>query len=203
MQGFLAEVLSKYRGSGEAAGRGGRVYVIAALVQLGAASLVLTPHVLCWSVSMLHVCMYCSCPTRSRYALFESVFESLPIATVVDEKIFVMHGGLFRRKGVRLSHIAAVKRRRSIPVRSTSFEDSVFEDLMWSDPRPITGSQQSDRGAGVFWGSDITHQFCKLNGIEFIVRSHECVPNGFVLGVLHSPTAATSSQDRGSHRTNA
>ena len=45
MQGFLAEVLSKYRGSGEAAGRGGRVYVIAALVQPGAASLVLASRV--------------------------------------------------------------------------------------------------------------------------------------------------------------
>jgi len=116
----------------------------------------------------------------TRYELFESVFEGLPIATVVDSKVFVMHGGLFRRKGVRLSHVAAVKRRRSIPVQSVSFQDTMFEDLMWSDPRPIQGSSQSDRGAGVFWGVDITQQFCKLNRIEFIVRSHECVPDGFV-----------------------
>ena len=155
VQGFMAEVLSKYRGAGEHSGRGPRVY-----------------------------------------GLFESIFESLPIATVVDDKIFVMHGGLFRRKGVRLSHIAAVKRRRSIPVRSTSFEDTVFEDLMWSDPRPIAGSAKSDRGAGVFWGSDITKQFCKLNGIEFIVRSHECVPNGYVLamsGVLGGAAPASAN----------
>jgi hypothetical protein len=35
-----------------------------------------------------------------------------------------------------------------------------------------------DRGAGVFFGQDVTERFCTLNGISLVLRSHECVPEG-------------------------
>lgn len=47
-----------------------------------------------------------------------------------------------------------------------------------SDPRTIHSTVASDRGAGVFFGPDVTDRFCALNGISLVVRSHECVPEG-------------------------
>ena len=47
-----------------------------------------------------------------------------------------------------------------------------------SDPRTIHSTVASDRGAGVFFGPDVTERFCALNGVSLVVRSHECVPEG-------------------------
>lgn len=60
----------------------------------------------------------------------------------------------------------------------------VFEAMLWSDPRPIQGRQMSARGAGVEFGQDITHEFLRTNHAALIIRSHECVREGFEL--LHS-----------------
>lgn len=56
--------------------------------------------------------------------------------------------------------------------------------MLWSDPRPIQGRQMSARGAGVEFGQDITHEFLRTNHAALIIRSHECVREGFEL--LHS-----------------
>ena len=53
--------------------------------------------------------------------------------------------------------------------------------MFCSDPRTIHSTVASDRGAGVFFGPDVTERFCALNGISLVVRSHECVPEGAFL----------------------
>jgi protein phosphatase len=93
--------------------------------------------------------------------------------------VFVVHGGLFHTPGVTLAQIAGVKRTRDIPYGFPGFEDKLFEDLMWSDPRASpNGTCASDRGAGVVFGPDVTERFCALNGVSLVVRSHECMHEG-------------------------
>ena len=77
------------------------------------------------------------------------------------------------------SHISAIKRKREIPWGRTTFEDRLFEDLVWSDPKAIRGTQPSDRGAGVLFGADITENFCAINAISLVIRSHECMQEGY------------------------
>jgi len=117
------------------------------------------------------------------YDTIQSAFDNMPLATLITKehkRVFVVHGGLLHRPGVTLSQIAAVKRKRDIPYGLPAFEDKLFEDLMWSDPRSIVATTPSDRGAGVFFGSDVTENFCSTNRISLVVRSHECVPEGFL-----------------------
>ena len=73
---------------------------------------------------------------RKLYNLFMNCFDLLPLVAVIQEKVFVCHGGLFRMDGVTLKHIEAVRRRREPPLEGTSLEDKIYEDLIWSDPRP-------------------------------------------------------------------
>ncbi|CAK4680077.1 unnamed protein product [Aphanomyces euteiches] len=45
------------------------------------------------------------------------------------------------------------------------------------------GQHQSMRGAGIEFGDDITNEFCLTNKVALVIRSHECVPEGYA--VLH------------------
>lgn len=44
------------------------------------------------------------------------------------------------------------------PTKSKTRSDDIFTDILWSDPRPITGREKSDRGAGVHFGLDVTRK---------------------------------------------
>eukprot|EP00889_Picochlorum_renovo_P008416 jgi/Picre1/35446/NNA_002908.t1 len=56
-------------------------------------------------------------------------------------------------------------------------------DLLWSDPTvndAVEGVQPSPRGPGlVTYGPDRVMEFCENNGLQMIVRAHECVMDGF------------------------
>jgi protein phosphatase len=114
---------------------------------------------------------------------FQSLFECLPLCAVLQGKIFVVHGGLFSRDNVTLAHLKAISRKREPPLHQSGFEDKIYEDMLWSDPRPISTRQPSERGAGVEFGVDVTNNFCLVNRIALVIRSHECVPEGFE--ILH------------------
>lgn len=43
----------------------------------------------------------------------------------VQERIFVVHGGLFPHDGVTLNHIRGMSRKREPPIHGNSFEDQV------------------------------------------------------------------------------
>ncbi|KAG1658635.1 hypothetical protein FOA52_007569 [Chlamydomonas sp. UWO 241] len=91
--------------------------------------------------------------------------------------ILCMHGGIGRSIH-KIDQIAAIPR----PV---TMEDGgpVLMDLLWSDPTTndaVTGVQPSPRGPGlVTFGPDRVKEFCKSNGLQMIVRAHECVMDGF------------------------
>uniref|UniRef100_H3GLM9 Serine/threonine-protein phosphatase n=1 Tax=Phytophthora ramorum TaxID=164328 RepID=H3GLM9_PHYRM len=117
------------------------------------------------------------------FECFQTLFESLPLCAVLQQKIFVVHGGLFSRDNVTLAHLRGIARKREPPLHQTNFEDKIFEDMLWSDPRPIQTRQPSERGAGVEFGVNVTNNFCLVNKIALIIRSHECVIEGFE--ILH------------------
>lgn len=125
------------------------------------------------------------------YMLCQAMFDSLPLCALIQSRVFVCHGGLFRNDGVKLDHIREINRKREPPLEGTSFEDRIYEDLLWSDPRPtatyprpLRYKRPSDRGAGCEFGPLVTNKFCAMNQIALVVRSHECVPEGFE--VLHN-----------------
>lgn len=105
---------------------------------------------------------------------FNEAFMYLPIAATIDERIFVVHGGISPYLNF-LEQILEIKR----PI--ASFKDSkIIEDLVWSDPL-LSNSlyTPSPRGFGSYFGRGALMIFMQSTGIKTIIRGHQCVPNGF------------------------
>ncbi|CAJ0582299.1 unnamed protein product, partial [Mesorhabditis spiculigera] len=105
--------------------------------------------------------------------IFTEVFCHLPLCHLINEKVFVCHGGLFNHDGVTLDDIRNTDRVRQPP------DEGIMCDLLWSDPQPIDGRTPSKRGVGCQFGPDVSQKFCEKNGISYVVRSHEVKPEGF------------------------
>lgn len=105
--------------------------------------------------------------------LFAEVFCFLPLAHVLNQKVFVVHGGLFSLDGVKLSDIKAIDRFCEPP------EEGLMCELLWSDPQPLPGRGPSKRGVGLSFGADVTKRFLQDNSLDLVVRSHEVKDEGY------------------------
>jgi serine/threonine-protein phosphatase 5 len=123
--------------------------------------------------------------------LFNDVFQWLPLAAVIENAVFVVHGGLSTSMGgggggmmsgppvtgdgMTLDAIRQITRGREPP------ESGLMSDLLWSDPQPFDGRSASKRGVGYAFGPDYTKQFLALNNLQLVVRSHEVKEEGYVV----------------------
>ncbi|KAH7476466.1 hypothetical protein PRIC1_000475 [Phytophthora ramorum] len=129
------------------------------------------------------------------FQMFETVFGLFPIFALLNQRVFIVHGGLSNHENVTIGELLQLDHRREIPTQGTSRADEVFTHLLWSDPRDEDGWKPSSRGAGVEFGPDITKAFCAQNGISLIIRSHECREEGFDIvhdGLLLTVFSASS-----------
>lgn len=105
--------------------------------------------------------------------LFAEVFCCLPLGHVINDKVFVVHGGLFSVDGVKLSDIRAIDRFCEPP------EEGLMCEILWSDPQPQPGRGPSKRGVGLSFGEDVTKRFLQENNLDLLVRSHEVKDEGY------------------------
>eukprot|EP00808_Paulinella_micropora_P023590 g11404.t1 len=110
---------------------------------------------------------------RDMYEQFLTLFDALPIGAVLADSYFVAHGGLFHQDGVRLAQLDALERR----VGRAPFA-GLMQDLLWSDPVERPGRTPNRRGAGVYWGPDVSQEFLTLNNLKGMIRSHQVVSKG-------------------------
>eukprot|EP00163_Fabomonas_tropica_P010710 TRINITY_DN2095_c0_g1_i2.p1 TRINITY_DN2095_c0_g1~~TRINITY_DN2095_c0_g1_i2.p1 ORF type:complete len:737 (-),score=186.41 TRINITY_DN2095_c0_g1_i2:193-2403(-) len=114
------------------------------------------------------------------FDLFQEVFCLLPLATTVQRRVLVLHGGLFKHEGVKLEHLRQIRRNMQPPVKPRTFEESLIEDILWSDPQDEPGRVPNvARGSGVSFGPDVTAAFLAENRLDMLIRSHECKDAGF------------------------
>lgn len=121
--------------------------------------------------------------TAQMASLFTEVYNWLPLAHCLNHRVLVMHGGLFSRPDVTLADIRGLDRNRQPP------EDGIMCELLWSDPQPQNGCAPSKRGVGCQFGPDVTRNFLEVNGLDYIIRSHEVKNDGYE--VAHSGSCIT------------
>lgn len=118
-------------------------------------------------------------PGLRAWKRINDLFNVLPLAATVADKILCMHGGIGQSINT-IQEIEAIER----PIRANQDEGGqVMMDLLWSDPTPadtVEGVHVSPRGQGlVMFGPDRVIEFCRNNNLQMIIRAHECVMDGF------------------------
>ena len=98
------------------------------------------------------------------------VFNCLPIAAIVDDKIFCIHGGLSPDLN-SMEQIRRILRPTDVP------DTGLLCDVLWADPDPnIRGWAESDRGVSFTFGADIVEKFTRKHDFDLIVRAHQVLP---------------------------
>ena len=101
------------------------------------------------------------------------MFNYLPLAAVIDNKLFCIHGGLSPLLQ-SVEDIKNLERCRDIPT------EGVMADLVWSDPdQGIEGFKLSERGAGFIFGENVIDKFLYVNKFETIIRAHQLCMDGY------------------------
>ncbi|PWA81599.1 hypothetical protein CTI12_AA097490 [Artemisia annua] len=108
---------------------------------------------------------------------FNQLFNHLPLAALIEQKIICMHGGIGRSIH-SVEQIEKIERPINMDAGSV-----VLMDLLWSDPtenNSVEGLRPNARGPGlVTFGPDRVTDFCKRNKLQLIIRAHECVMDRF------------------------
>eukprot|EP00941_MAST-03F_sp_MAST-3F-sp1_P002226 g2226.t1 len=120
-----------------------------------------------------------ACEGDKVYSLIEGVFDCLPLAAVIDERIVCLHGGLGDGDW-SLDELRQVQR----PITSRDIRDSrMLINILWSDPSrddEDEGLSNNSRGGGIVtFGPNIVDKFCEKENIELIIRAHEPFLEGY------------------------
>ncbi|KAJ7032150.1 Metallo-dependent phosphatase-like protein [Mycena alexandri] len=104
---------------------------------------------------------------------FIDCFNCFPIAAIVDEKIFAMHGGLSPDLQ-SMDQIRRIMRPTDIP------DTGLLSDLLWSDPdKDVNGWGENDRGVSFTFGADVVARFLQKHDLDLICRGHQVVEDGY------------------------
>ena len=115
------------------------------------------------------------------------LFEYLPLAAIVDQKIICLHGGIGSTVNT-IEDIEKIQRPLEVIHEVSTAEQQLVVDILWSDPtdsdtelgiQPNTIRDPGGTGNIVKYGPDRVERFLKNNGLSLIIRAHECVMDGF------------------------
>ena len=119
---------------------------------------------------------YDECKRRYNIRLWKSftdLFNYLPVAALIDDKILCMHGGLSPDLK-SIQNIQDISRPTDIP------DQGLLCDLLWSDPdKEAVDYDENDRGVSVIFGEKVVTDFNKKNDLDLIIRAHQVVDEGY------------------------
>ena len=125
----------------------------------------------CASINRIYG-FYDECKKRYNLKLwkvFIDLFNCLPIAASIDDKILLMHGGLSPELNT-VDQLKKIVRPTDVP------EEGLLCDLLWSDPESqCNGWGKNDRGVSVVFNEKVLSKFLQKNDMDLVCRAHQVV----------------------------
>ncbi|NWZ59314.1 PPE1 phosphatase, partial [Haliaeetus albicilla] len=146
--------------------------------------------------------------------LLRDVFSWLPLATIIDSKVLILHGGIsdttdldflsaLERNKVR-DHIRGGDGGGGGGVILFCLKNLAILDILWSDPRSQNGCTPNKcRGGGCYFGPDVTAKLFERYNLKMLIRSHEFKPEGYEIshnGKVITIFSASNYYEEGSNR---
>ncbi len=104
---------------------------------------------------------------------FVDTFNTLPIAAIVAEKIFCVHGGLSPSL-THMDDIRNIKRPTDVP------DYGLLNDLLWSDPADMEADwEANERGVSYCFGKKVITRFLETHNFDLVCRAHMVVEDGY------------------------
>lgn len=104
---------------------------------------------------------------------FTDTFNCLPVASIIDDKIFCCHGGLS-------PELQTMDQIRKIARPCDVSDTGLICDLLWADPEEgLSGWGENDRGVSYTFGSDVVEKFIRKHDFDLICRAHQVVEDGY------------------------
>ncbi|NWH72350.1 PPE1 phosphatase, partial [Piaya cayana] len=152
--------------------------------------------------------------------LLQDVFSWLPLATIIDSKVLILHGGISDTTDLDFLNALERNKLKSLmrpPKSVTNRQDPVKEritttrpiylqilDILWSDPRSQNGcTPNKRRGGGCYFGPDVTAKLFERYNLKMLIRSHEFKPEGYEIshdGKVITIFSASNYYEEGSNR---
>jgi serine/threonine-protein phosphatase PP1 catalytic subunit len=129
----------------------------------------------CGSINRIYG-FFDECKRRYNVKLWKSfvdLFNYLPIAASIDDKIFIVHGGLSPELKT-VDQIQKIMRPTDVP------EEGLLCDILWSDPdENASGWGANDRGVSVTFNEKVLKNFLEKNELDLLCRAHQVVEDGY------------------------
>ena len=104
---------------------------------------------------------------------FTDLFNCFPIAACIDDKIFLVHGGISPYL-TSLEDIKRIKRPTDVP------EQGLLCDILWSDPTSSSKAWDvNERGVSCTFSQKTLSNFLKKNDLDLVCRAHQVVEDGY------------------------
>ncbi|XP_027545029.1 serine/threonine-protein phosphatase with EF-hands 1 isoform X1 [Neopelma chrysocephalum] len=187
--------------------------------------------------------------------LLQDVFSWLPLATIIDNKVLILHGGISdttdldilkalernklksllrppksvggrhdQKEGISTTGLSKHTASQhhpgkmqldsslgstepsgsNLPAGPTQEEWKQMLDILWSDPRSQNGCKPNkSRGAGCYFGADVTAKIFQRYKLKILIRSHEFKREGYDIshgGKVITIFSASNYYEEGSNR---
>ena len=115
-----------------------------------------------------------------KYKEILEIYNVLPICAIVNSEVLCLHGGIPEDFNI-IEKLRGLKAKDLDDSLLKALGSGIFQ-IMWNDPKSnISGFMDSYRGMGIkFFGKDVFEEFMKTNKLTYLIRAHECFPEGYV-----------------------
>ena len=127
---------------------------------------------------------------------FNCVFEYLPLAAIIDDSYFCVHGGISQHMSIK--DIENIER----PLEND--KDPLVHGLLWNDPSErFADFADSMRGRCFTFGIEAVKNFLEKENLKAIVRAHQYTPDGIKANLQNTCItvfSASSYKSNGSNK---